>query len=66
MSGEIIAPARQGSTGPSGRRVELTVKEYAAQERVNERTVWRWLDKGVVKFRKTPGGGVRIIWVGKP
>lgn len=40
---------------------ELTVKEYAARERVDERTVWRWLAKGTVKFRKTPGGGIRVL-----
>lgn len=43
------------------RRIELTVKEYAQQERVDERTVRRWIEKGVVRVRRTPGGGVRII-----
>jgi hypothetical protein len=42
-------------------RVELTVKEYAARERVSERTVWVWLAKGAVKCRKTPGGGIRVV-----
>lgn len=39
---------------------ELTVKEYASRERVAERTVRRWIDKGAVDVRRTPGGGVRI------
>lgn len=39
---------------------ELTVKEYAARERVTERTVWHWISKGAVSVRRTPGGGVRI------
>lgn len=40
---------------------ELTVKEFAAQERVTERTVRLWMAKGAVEFRRTPGGGVRIL-----
>jgi predicted site-specific integrase-resolvase len=40
---------------------ELTVKEYAAKERVDERTVRRWITKGAVKVRRTPGGGIRIV-----
>lgn len=39
---------------------ELTVKEYATIERVTPRTVWRWIDKGAVPVRRTPGGGVRV------
>ena len=39
---------------------ERTVKEYAALERVVPRTVHRWIDKGVVDVRRTPGGGIRI------
>jgi hypothetical protein len=39
---------------------EFTVKEFAAQERVTERTVWNWIAKGAVDVRRTPGGGVRI------
>ena len=41
--------------------VTLTVKEYAAVERVDERTVRRWVTKRAVPFRRTPGGGIRII-----
>ncbi len=41
--------------------MELTVKEFAAQERVDERTVRRWIDKGAVDVRRTPGGGIRIV-----
>lgn len=40
---------------------EYTVKELANRERVNERTVYRWIDKGAVDVRRTPGGCLRII-----
>lgn len=40
--------------------MELTVKEFAARERVDERTVRRWIMKGAVDYRRTPGGGIRI------
>lgn len=40
---------------------ELTVKEMAEQEGVHERTVRRWIDKGAVQIRRTPGGGIRIL-----
>lgn len=40
---------------------ELTVKEYARYERVCERTVWYWIQKGAVLIRHTPGGGVRVL-----
>ena len=43
------------------RQTELTVKEYAALERVTDRTVWNWRQKGAIEFRRTPGGRVRII-----
>lgn len=39
---------------------EYTVKEFAARERVEERTVRRWITKGAVDTRRTPGGGIRI------
>ena len=39
---------------------DLTVKELAARERVVEKTVRRWIDKGAVVIRRTPGGGIRI------
>lgn len=42
-------------------QLTLTVKEYAAVERVDERTVRRWVMKRAVAFRRTPGGGIRII-----
>lgn len=41
--------------------MELTVKEYAARERVTELTVRRWIAKGALDVRRTPGGGVRIV-----
>lgn len=39
---------------------ELTVKELASRERVTVRTVRRWIDKGALDVRRTPGGGLRI------
>lgn len=50
----IAGPARHP-------RREMTVRQYAELEGVTERTVWNWKGKGAVTFRKTPGGGVRII-----
>lgn len=41
--------------------VEYCVKEFAAKERVTERTVRRWIAKGAVLVRRTPGGGIRIV-----
>jgi excisionase family DNA binding protein len=41
--------------------MELTVKEFAAIERVDERTVRRWIAKGAISVRRTPGGGIRIM-----
>jgi excisionase family DNA binding protein len=40
--------------------MEWTVKEFAARERVDERTVRRWITKGAIDVRRTPGGGIRI------
>lgn len=40
---------------------EMTVKELAARERVHEMTVYRWIAKGAVEVRRTPGGGIRIV-----
>lgn len=42
------------------RRQEMTVRQYAQREGVAPITVYRWLQKGAVPFRKTPGGGIRI------
>lgn len=39
---------------------ELTVREYASSERVTEDTVRRWIAKGAIEVRRTPGGGIRI------
>lgn len=41
--------------------MELTIKEYAKVERVTERTVYNWIEKGAIKIRRTPGGGVRVV-----
>lgn len=43
------------------RRTEFTVKEYAAIERVTTKTVWRWVSKGALVVRRTPGGHLRIL-----
>jgi excisionase family DNA binding protein len=42
-------------------RIELTVKEYAKQERVTQQTVWRWIAKGALPIRRTPGGRLRVV-----
>lgn len=39
---------------------EWKVREYAELERVTTRTVKRWIEKGAITVRRTPGGGVRI------
>jgi predicted site-specific integrase-resolvase len=39
---------------------ELKVRDYAQREGVSERTVRRWIVKGALQTRKTPGGGLRI------
>jgi excisionase family DNA binding protein len=38
----------------------LTVREYAVVERVDVSTVRRWIAKGALVVRRTPGGGIRI------
>ena len=40
---------------------ELTVKELAEREGVNPKTVYRWITKGALDVRRTPGGGLRIV-----
>lgn len=45
----------------SAQAVLLTAGEYAAIERVTVRTVRRWISKGAVSVRRTPGGGIRIV-----
>jgi excisionase family DNA binding protein len=40
---------------------ELTVKELAEREGVNPKTVYRWINKGALDVRRTPGGGLRIV-----
>lgn len=40
---------------------ELTVKQLAEREGVTQRTVRRWIDKGAVNVRRTPGGGIRVV-----
>jgi excisionase family DNA binding protein len=40
--------------------MELTVKQYAKLEQVTPRTVYHWIEKGVIQPRLTPGGKFRI------
>lgn len=40
---------------------EFTVKQYAEKEQVTPRTVYSWIWKEAVDFRRTPGGGIRIL-----
>lgn len=44
-----------------GAMPEYTVKQFASREQVNEKTVRRWIAKGAVQVRRTPGGGVRVV-----
>jgi excisionase family DNA binding protein len=52
--------ATRQSTSVGSHRREFTVKEYAERDGVTERTVRRWIEKGAVDYRRTPGGRVRI------
>ncbi len=49
------------ANGRPRRTVEWTVAEYAQYERVDESTVRRWILKGAVHVRRTPGGGIRVV-----
>lgn len=40
---------------------EFKVGAFAEKEGVTERTVRTWIQKGAVRVRRTPGGGVRIL-----
>lgn len=46
---------------PGRKTVEWTVSQFAEREQVDERTVRRWIYKGAVQVRKTPGGGIRVV-----
>jgi len=41
--------------------MDLTIRELAERDKVDERTVRRWIEKGAVETRRTPGGRIRII-----
>lgn len=41
--------------------MELTVREMAEREQVTVRTVRRWIAKGAVPIRRTPGRGIRVL-----
>lgn len=53
--------SNQGRSGTYPVRRGVTVREYAKFEQVSEVTVRRWIVKGAVPVRRTPGGGVRVI-----
>jgi excisionase family DNA binding protein len=40
---------------------EYTVRECAAREQIDVGTVYLWLRKGALQFRRTPGGRIRIL-----
>ena len=41
------------------------VRDFCAREQVTRRTLWRWVEKGVVKAdRLAPRVGVRVQYVG--
>ena len=42
-------------------QVEWTVREYARLEKVDPKTVRRWIAKEALVVRRTPGGHIRII-----
>jgi excisionase family DNA binding protein len=56
----FMGGAARQSTSVGSHRREFTVKEYAQRDGVTERTVRRWIEKGAVNIRRTPGGRVRI------
>lgn len=41
-------------------RGEWTVSQYAQIEQVDRKTVLRWIAKGALEVRRTPGGHFRI------
>lgn len=40
---------------------EFTIRKYAARHDVTPTTVRRWIAKGAVEVRRTPGGQIRIL-----
>jgi hypothetical protein len=44
----------------SSARHEWTVKQFAKAEQVDPKTVRRWIAKGALHVRRTPGGHFRI------
>jgi hypothetical protein len=47
--------------GPRRKTTEWTVSQFAEREQVTPLTVRRWIEKGAVEVRRTPGGGIRIV-----
>ena len=43
-----------------------TVQEFAYRQSVTCRSVWRWLQSGLLVTTKTPSGRVRIMGVREP
>jgi transposase-like protein len=60
-----MAESRDDNQGRTGALLQIrrgvTVRDYARFEQVSEVTVRRWIVKGAVPVRRTPGGGVRVI-----
>jgi excisionase family DNA binding protein len=46
--------------GGSHQPTEWTVSQYASIEQVDRKTVLRWIAKGALEVRRTPGGHFRI------
>jgi excisionase family DNA binding protein len=49
-----------GAAGSRQRPEEWTVSQYAEVEQVDRKTVLRWIAKGALVVRRTPGGHFRI------
>lgn len=58
-TGDVVAVRLQDDV--QAVTIEYRVRAFAAKEGVDERTVRRWIAKGAVQVRRTPGGGIRII-----
>lgn len=57
---EITEHSLQIVGGASSRAPEWTVSDYAKAEQVDRKTVLRWIAKGALLVRRTPGGHFRI------
>lgn len=60
MAGQITERSLMILGGQAARRSEWTVSQYAEHEQVDRKTVLRWIAKGALIVRRTPGGHFRI------